>query len=271
MSTPWLIALLASLYLAFFLIEWISPLRRRKAALPHRLAVNFAVSVAALATAVAIVRPASDWSLEWAGMSGFGLMHALALSAPAEFAVTFLLLDLSFYYWHVANHRFALLWRIHNVHHVDPDLDVSTAFRFHFAEVALSAGFRLLQVILIGPAVATYAIYEAAFQACTLFHHSNIRLPERAERGLNAAIVTPRMHGIHHSQVREENNSNFGIVFTWWDRLHRTLRLDVPQDAVVIGIPGYTRPEDNRTLRVLALPFRPQRDYWTPRREPTDR
>lgn len=271
MNTLTLIAFLAILYLLFFLGEWVWPLRRRKAPLPRRLGVNIAVSVLAFAAAALLVRPAGDWSLSWTQATGFGLMNALELPAPAEFALTFALLDLSFYYWHRANHRLDFLWRIHNVHHVDPDLDVTTAFRFHFAEVALSAGFRVLQIALIGPAIATYAIYEAAFQACTLFHHSNIRLPERADRGLSGAIVTPRMHGIHHSQVREENNSNFGIVFTWWDRLHDTLRLDVRQDAVVIGIPGYSRPGDNRTLRVLALPFRPQRDYWTPRAEPTDR
>ena len=262
MNTVALIAFLGTLYLAFFVVERAWPLRRRKAPLPWRLLVNITITVLAFAAAAMVVKPVSDWSLEWTGMTGFGLMASLGLPAAIEFALTFLLLDLSFYYWHLANHRVRWLWRIHVVHHVDPDLDVSTAFRFHFAEVALSAGFRLLQITLLGPALGTYAIYEAAFQACTLFHHSNIRLPQRAERGINAAIVTPRMHGIHHSQVSEETNSNFGIVFTWWDRLHRTLRLDVPQETVVIGIPGYSRPEDNRTIRLLSLPFLRQRDYW---------
>ena len=65
-----------------------------------------------------------------------------------------------------------------------------------------------------------------------VFHHSNLRLPIGFERLLSKIIVTPRMHGIHHSQVRRENNSNFGTVFTWWDRLHRTLGLNIPQDEV---------------------------------------
>ena len=105
-------------------------------------------------------------------------------------------------------------------------------------------------------------VYELAFQTGTLFHHSNVRLPLALERALNLIVVTPRMHGIHHSDIREQNMSNFGVVFRWWDRLHGTLRLDVPQSAVTIGIPGYSLPDDNRLGHCLAMPFRTQRDYW---------
>jgi sterol desaturase/sphingolipid hydroxylase (fatty acid hydroxylase superfamily) len=176
--------------------------------------------------------------------------------------LSFLLMDLMFYYWHLANHRVPLLWRFHNVHHIDPDLDVSTAFRFHFGEIALSAFFSLLQVSLIGPSVWAYAVYQLVFQAEVLFHHSNIRLPVTFERLLNKMLVTPRMHGIHHSQVQRENNSNFGTVLPWWDRLHRTLRVNIPQDKVVVGVPAYTLNEDNNFWNALLMPFRKQRDYW---------
>jgi sterol desaturase/sphingolipid hydroxylase (fatty acid hydroxylase superfamily) len=95
-----------------------------------------------------------------------------------------------------------------------------------------------------------------------LFHHSNVRLPIRIERLLNLVLVTPRMHGIHHSQVRDETNSNYSVVFSWWDRLHRTLGLNIPQSEIVIGVPAYSHPEDNRLSNSLVLPFRRQRDYW---------
>jgi sterol desaturase/sphingolipid hydroxylase (fatty acid hydroxylase superfamily) len=75
-------------------------------------------------------------------------------------------------------------------------------------------------------------------------------------------LVTPRMHGIHHSQVQRENNSNFGTVLPWWDRLHRTLRVNIPQDKVVVGVPAYTLNEDNNFWNALLMPFRKQRDYW---------
>ena len=128
--------------------------------------------------------------------------------------------------------------------------------------MALSTIFRVVQVVVIGMSVWTFAIYEIVFQANTLFHHSNVRLPIGLERVLNRVLVTPRMHGIHHSQVRNETNSNYSVVLPWWDWLHRTLRLNIPQSQVRIGIPGYARPEDNRIWHLLTLPFRKQRDYW---------
>ena len=100
------------------------------------------------------------------------------------------------------------------------------------------------------------------FQANTLFHHSNLRLPIHFERRLNKVLVTPRMHGIHHSQVQRENNSNFGVVFPWWDRFHRTLGLNIAQAEIAIGIAGYSQPDDNQLRNALLMPFRKQRDYW---------
>ena len=242
-----------------FLLERALPLRRARAPLLPRLAVNIAISATAFATAAVLVQPLATATF---GYADLGLVPTIGLSGGAEIAASFLLLDLTFYYWHVANHRIPFLWRFHNVHHIDPDLDVSTAFRFHFIEVALSAGFRAAQVLLIGPSIAAYATYEAVFLVWTLFHHSNVRLPPALERALNLLLVTPRMHGIHHSDIREENLSNFSVVFSGWDRLHRTIRVNVPQAEVTIGIPGYDRPEDNEILRCLWLPLVKQRDYW---------
>jgi sterol desaturase/sphingolipid hydroxylase (fatty acid hydroxylase superfamily) len=148
------------------------------------------------------------------------------------------------------------------VHHIDPDLDVSTGFRFHFGEVLFSTIFRVVQVTSIGVPFFTFAAYELVFQAGTLFHHSNLRLPIRFERLLNTLMVTPRMHGIHHSQVRNETNSNYGVVFPWWDWLHRTVGLNIPQSKIEIGIPGYTSPDDNKLWRTFILPFVKQREYW---------
>ena len=216
----------------------------------------------AFAAAALMVRPVAMAVLEWASETPFGALHLVPMPVAAQFVVAFLLMDLTFYWWHVANHRVPFLWRFHNVHHIDPDLDVSTAFRFHFGEVALSAGFRAVQVSLIGLSGWMFAVYELVFQANTLFHHSNVRLPIQMERLLNLVLVTPRMHGIHHSQVRDETNSNYSVVLSWWDRLHRTLGLNVPQSEIVIGVPAYSRPADNRLVDDLLMPFRRQRDYW---------
>jgi sterol desaturase/sphingolipid hydroxylase (fatty acid hydroxylase superfamily) len=150
-----------------------------------------------------------------------------------------------------------------SVHHIDPDLDVSTAFRFHFGEIGMSAIFRVIQISLIGISPVAFIIYESCFTANTLFHHSNIKMPIKVERILNKFLVTPRMHGIHHSQIKNETNSNYSTVFPWWDWLHRTIRLNIPQKNIVIGIPGYSKKDDNNFWQVLLLPFRKQRKYWT--------
>jgi sterol desaturase/sphingolipid hydroxylase (fatty acid hydroxylase superfamily) len=261
---PAVVAILAlvAFALGLFALERVRPLRAPTRALLPRLWVNGVVSALAMVTAGLAVRPVAVTLLGWTAAERFGLIAALSLPGLVGGGATFLLLDLSFYYWHRANHAWPILWRFHNVHHVDPDLDVSTALRFHFGEVALSAGFRAVQVLLIGPPAAAYIAYELLFQANTLFHHSNVRLPLGLERTLHWLLVTPRMHGIHHSRVRGETNSNYSVVFSWWDRLHRSLVLGIRQRDISVGVPGYARPEDNRLARLAALPFQRQRDYW---------
>jgi sterol desaturase/sphingolipid hydroxylase (fatty acid hydroxylase superfamily) len=256
------LALTAAVFVALFVLERLLPLRRRCSSLLPRVILNLIISAAAFAVAAILVRPAATAALSWATKKPFGLVHLLALPSTLQFIAAFLLMDLTFYWWHIANHRIGFLWRFHNVHHIDPDLDVSTGFRFHFGEVGMSAVFRVAQVLLIGISMPAFAVYELVFQANTLFHHSNLWLPIRLERLLNKVLVTPRMHGIHHSQVRRENNSNYGVVFPWWDRVHRTLGLNIPQAEIAIGIPGYSQPDDNRLRNALLMPFRKQRDYW---------
>ena len=251
-----------ALVVLLFGIERVVPLRRQTRPLLRRLVINICTAALALGAAAIFVRPAALTALGWASDRPFGLIHALPVPPAAKSVVAFLLLDLSFYWWHVANHRVAVLWRFHNVHHIDPDLDVSTAFRFHFGEVALSTVFRAAQVVAIGPTAWTFAVYEVALQANTAFHHSNVRLPIGLERVLNLVLVTPRMHGIHHSQVRDETNSNYSVVFSWWDRLHRTIRLNIRQSSIVVGVPAYSADDDHALADTLLLPFRRQRDYW---------
>jgi sterol desaturase/sphingolipid hydroxylase (fatty acid hydroxylase superfamily) len=256
------LAVTATVFVALSVLEHFIPLRRRCSSVLPRVILNLIISAAAFAVAAILVRPAAMATLSWATQKPFGLVHLVALPPVLGFIASFLLMDLTFYWWHLANHRIGFLWRFHNVHHIDPDLDVSTGFRFHFGEVTMSAAFRVAQVLLIGISMPAFAVYELVFQANTLFHHSNLRLPIRLERILNKVLVTPRMHGIHHSQVRRETNSNYGVVFPWWDRVHRTLGLNIPQAEIAIGIAGYSLPDDNQLRNALLMPFRKQRDYW---------
>jgi sterol desaturase/sphingolipid hydroxylase (fatty acid hydroxylase superfamily) len=258
----WTPFIAVAIFALLFVVERFFPLRRATRTLMARLFVNVAISAITFIAAVGLLQPAVRSMLHWSADKLFGFVHLIALPPPFGVVLSFLLMDLTFYYWHLANHRVPFLWRFHNVHHTDPDLDVSTAFRFHFGEITLSIIFSLLQVAFIGPSIWAFAVYQLVFQAEVLFHHSNVRMPIGVERLLNKVLVTPRMHGIHHSEVRRENNSNFGTVFPWWDRLHRTLGVNIPQEEVVVGIPAYTLREDNNVWNALLMPFRKQRDYW---------
>jgi len=254
--------LVPGVFLLLLALEALRPLRRLKRSRGWRFIVNGALTGLGFFAGVLVVRPAALGGALWAQRHSFGLLNLMGLPLWIKVAAGVLLMDLTFYYWHRLNHTRPLLWRFHNVHHADPDMDVTTSFRFHFGEVLYSTVFRLLQVGLIGVMPLTYVVYEAAFNCATLFHHSNLRLPVAWERRLNRVFVTPRMHGVHHSAVGGETNSNYSVIFSWWDRLNRSLKLNIGQGDIVIGVPGYLRPGDNRVLPMLALPFTRQRPYW---------
>jgi sterol desaturase/sphingolipid hydroxylase (fatty acid hydroxylase superfamily) len=254
--------ILVAVFVALLIFETQFSLREAKRPKAKRFLVNVGLSGLALLTGAYIVAPVALALATRSAMTSFGLLNMLSLPPAVKFIFEFLAMDLTFYYWHRANHVFPIFWRFHNIHHVDQDLDVSTSLRFHFGEVLYSTGFRALQVYFLGISVFSYLVYEVAFQCATLFHHSNVRLPITFERALNKIIVTPRMHGIHHSIVKDETNSNYSVIFRWWDVLHGTLRLNIKQADVVIGVPAYMDPQDNKLLNLLILPFRKQREYW---------
>lgn len=189
----------------------------------------------------------------------WGLLQRIRLPLWLEVMAAGILMDYTLYLWHVLVHKAPWLWRFHLVHHVDLDLDASTAIRFHFGELMQSAPYRAAQVILLGIAPFSLSVCQTALLVSILFHHSNVSLPPELERRLNKLIVTPRMHGIHHSVVDEETNSNWSSGLTIWDRLHGTLNLDVPQEQVTIGAAAYQNPEDVTLPKILVMPFEAQR------------
>jgi sterol desaturase/sphingolipid hydroxylase (fatty acid hydroxylase superfamily) len=186
---------------------------------------------------------------------GSGLLQIIPAPEWARTVTAILLLDYTLYIWHRLTHRIPLLWRFHQVHHIDREMDASTALRFHFGEIALSVAFRAAQVWVIGPSPGSYAVWQTFLFLCILFHHANIRLPLTWERRVAAILVTPRLHGIHHSIVPEEGNSNWSSGLTVWDSLHGTLRTSVPQDSIVIGVAGLRTDREQELRNALSLPF----------------
>lgn len=248
--------------IALFALERVFPLRKPRRRLLPRLMTNFLMAGLTLIAALFLVRPSALAALSLASNHSFGLLNLFQAAPIVKFILALLLLDLSFYYWHRLNHSWSFLWRFHNTHHLDPDLDTSTAFRFHFGEVALSAIFRFTQVIVIGPTLFAFLSFELFFRIATFFHHSNLRLPKKLDNILKFIIVTPRMHGIHHSNYKNETDSNYSVIFSFWDRVHKSFQQNISQEEIEIGIPGYSNPQDNQVKAVIIDPFKKQRDYW---------
>jgi sterol desaturase/sphingolipid hydroxylase (fatty acid hydroxylase superfamily) len=165
-------------------------------------------------------------------------------------------MDYTLYWWHILLHRVALLWRCHRAHHADLDLDASTAARFQFTEFVLSIPWRAAQVVLIGATPRTLDLWAKLTLAEVAFHHSNTRLPFALEKVLRGVVMTPRLHGIHHSTVGEERDSNFSSGLTLWDYLHGTIRTGMPQGAITIGLESDRDRRQVSVGKVLLLPFK---------------
>lgn len=135
--------------------------------------------------------------------------------------LSFVLLDLVLYFWHRANHAFGWLWMFHKVHHSDRVMNVTTAFRLHFMEVLLTLLVKALFIMVAGVDAALVVANETIMTLFVMFHHSNLSLP--GLRRLAGVVIVPHLHRVHHSEKREEHDRNFGLVFSWWDRLFGTL------------------------------------------------
>jgi sterol desaturase/sphingolipid hydroxylase (fatty acid hydroxylase superfamily) len=243
---------------AFGLLLWLERRRPLRPPVEPRLrhdARNLAVAAAGAVALRLAERPLVGPLAALVERRRLGLLGRLGLPPWLEAALAVVLMDYTLYVWHVLTHRVPALWRFHAVHHADLDLTASTALRFHFAELALSAPWRAAQVLAIGVAPPSLEAWRTCLFLSVVFHHSNVRLPYEVERRLARFVVTPRMHGIHHSVVREETDSNWSSGLTVWDRLHGTLRLDACPPEVEIGVPEVREPGDARLGRVLAMPF----------------
>jgi sterol desaturase/sphingolipid hydroxylase (fatty acid hydroxylase superfamily) len=276
MKPDWFLDFVAApvLFVVFLGLAWLQrrrPLRNQHFAWLRRCLRNLVLSIPSHVVLRWAMLPLPISVAAWARNQHVGVLNWIQAPVSLRIIAAFLMMDYAYWWWHWANHRLGLLWRFHNVHHTDLDMDVSTATRFHFGEMIFSVGFLCLTVTAFGVSPMMLMLFFASFEAATLFHHSNLRLPIGFERILAAVLVTPRMHGIHHSIVERETNSNWGTIFCWWDKLHGTLRRDIPQDAICIGVAAYREERELTVGRLLALPFGKQRPWQLPNGDTPDR
>lgn len=195
----------------------------------------------------------------------WGLFNFISLNPIAEFCITLVLLDAVIYGQHVIFHKFPILWRVHRVHHTDPEVDVTTGFRFHPIEIILSLLLKMLVVVLLGAPAMAVLVFELILNLVSMFNHGNVRMPQPVDRILRLFMVTPDMHRVHHSTEKIETNSNYGFCLPVWDRIFRTYR-DQPALGHIkmkIGLTEFRAEESISLWNLLIQPFVNVQKYQT--------
>ncbi|MBZ5633545.1 MAG: sterol desaturase family protein [Acidobacteriia bacterium] len=191
----------------------------------------------------------------------YGLLNKPWIPFVVRCILAVLLLDFVKYAVHRTFHSVSFLWRVHQVHHSDPDFDVSTATRVHPIEVVLSQGAYFAVIAIFAPPVIGVLVAELVSAFQSFFGHANASLPGWAEKPLRRLFVTPDMHRIHHSEAAGEQCTNYGDCFPWWDRLFRTYLAEpaAGQDRMVVGLKGFQNDASLGLAFMLTQPFLPEK------------
>lgn len=199
---------------------------------------------------------------------GWGLFQALELPGWLVFLLSLLLLDFTVWLQHVMLHAIPVFWRLHRVHHADPEFDVSTGLRFHPLEIVLSMLIKFVAITALGLPALAVLVFEILLNACSMFNHANLRLPPGLDALVRQVIVTPDMHRVHHSVIPGETNSNFGFCLSWWDRLLGTYQAQpvAGHDAMQIGVSGIDADRAVPLFSLLLLPWRGYHGHYDIRR-----
>lgn len=239
------------------LVECVVP-RRRPA---DTLAVRWFGNVALAVLDTVIVRtvfPIALLALSVLGLErGWGLLNAMTLPASFEFLTTLLVLDFAVYAQHYLLHRIGFLWRVHRLHHTDPDFDLTTGLRFHPFESIIATAVTLLVIVGLGAPPLAVLTWQVLSAAQNFLEHANVRVPAGLDRVVRLLFVTPDMHRIHHSAAPRESRSNFANMFSFWDRLFGTYLAQpaAAYDQMVFGLKEFADPKHLKLHWILAQPF----------------
>jgi sterol desaturase/sphingolipid hydroxylase (fatty acid hydroxylase superfamily) len=256
------LAIRLSAFLAIFAImalwEIASPRRERHISRLQRWSGNLGIVVVNTLLLRLLFPAAAVGMAAYTSSHGWGLMNSIDLPAWLELLASIVLLDLVIYLQHVMVHAVPVLWRLHRVHHADPEYDLTTGARFHPIEIILSMLIKFATIAALGPPVVAVILFEVVLNGMAMFNHGNVRLPEQLDRYLRWLLVTPDMHRVHHSMEPDETNSNFGFNLSLWDRLMQTYREQprLGQTGMQIGIMSLQDPRmTTRLMGMLRIPF----------------
>ena len=251
------LAFFFGILLAFLLLEYWWPRRQLKMKRSIRWSRN--LSIIAISTAcVRVLVPFTAAGVAiYAQQNQMGLLNIMSIPTAISILVSIVLLDLLIYTQHVAFHHIPLLWRLHQVHHIDQEIDVTTGIRFHPIEIILSTFIKCASVLLLGIPFSAVIIFEILLNATAMFNHSNIILPKKVDQFLRLILITPDMHRVHHSVIPSETNSNFGFNLPWWDRIFKTYQAQPQKGHILmeIGLKQHQNVAKTKLTTVLAMPF----------------
>lgn len=196
--------------------------------------------------------------------SGWGLLNQGELSellpVVPSIILSLFLFDLIIYWQHRVFHQVPWLWKLHQVHHSDIAIDVTTGIRFHPIEILFSVGIKFAAIFLFGFSAVSIILFEILLNALALFNHSNVRIPLALDKVIRLFIVTPDMHRVHHSCRPDEHNRNFGFNISVWDRIFGSYQNqpNLGHDDMIIGLNKFaTSDQPNRLSKLLLMPFKP--------------
>ena len=197
----------------------------------------------------------------WVTKNDFGILHWLSIkSLLLQAIIGLLLMDLiGAYTAHWVQHKTKILWRFHLIHHTDTWIDTTTANRHHPGESVIRFLFTTLAIIIVGAPIWLFFLYQSLSVFLSQFNHANITLPEKLDGFISCFIVSPNMHKVHHHYVLPYTDSNYGNIFSIWDRLFGTF-LILPMDEIIYGVDTHMNPEEhNKLLSLLKIPFKSYR------------
>lgn len=238
------------------LVEVAIPLHRRDRRNKDDLVPNLALTAITFATN-AFFNVALVAVLFWLQADQLGILPLLALPSLAAATIAVIVLDLSFYVAHVAMHHSATLWRFHRVHHADPSVDVTTTIRQHPGEGVIRYAFMAAFAIVLGAPPAAFAVYRVWSVLNGLLEHANIQVPRRLDGTIALLLTLPNMHKVHHSRVPSETDTNYGNIFSIFDRLFGTFTSTDRGECIAYGLEGFDDTSSQTTVGLLASPFRP--------------
>jgi sterol desaturase/sphingolipid hydroxylase (fatty acid hydroxylase superfamily) len=238
--------------------ELFAPRRVLEVSKPVRWTHNISIAIINVLLVRVLFPSAAVGVSVFANERGIGLLNMFPIPYALAFMLSLLALDLTMYVVHLMFHAVPALWRVHRMHHADVDFDVTTGARFHPIQILLALLIKFAVIFVLGPPVMAVLVFEAVFNALSLFNHANVRIPSTVDRVLRWFLVTPDMHRVHHSIEATETNSNFSFVLPWWDRLFGTYLAEPAggHERMTIGVDQFRTERDFWLDRMLLQPFR---------------